>query len=174
MYLWGTVAGGQCDQIGLFIALWTTFQSQWQKLFAQIIHIFCNFCKGVKIYHYSSAINFRQLLWTFGDFLLVTLQVALLRILSLYVSRLALSRCVVRLQCCYLLMFMYRILFSRLWPLRAFADLRQFELLGRCVLKFGEGLGSAFEFVGKFESTWYAVVVWVLKTRRLIFYRMDA
>ena len=34
MYLWGTVAGGQCDQIGLFIALWTTFQSQWQELFA--------------------------------------------------------------------------------------------------------------------------------------------
>ena len=32
-----------------------------------------NFCKGVKIYHFSSEINFGQLLWTFGDFYLVTL-----------------------------------------------------------------------------------------------------
>ena len=31
------------------------------------------FCKGVKIYHFSSEINFGQLLLTFGDFLLVTL-----------------------------------------------------------------------------------------------------
>ena len=27
-----------------------------------------NFCKGVKIYHFSSEIIFGQLLWTFGDF----------------------------------------------------------------------------------------------------------
>ena len=27
-----------------------------------------NFCKVVKIYHFSSEIIFRQLLWTFGDF----------------------------------------------------------------------------------------------------------
>ena len=32
-----------------------------------------NFCKGVKIYHFSSEILFGQLLWTFGDILLVTL-----------------------------------------------------------------------------------------------------
>ena len=32
-----------------------------------------NFCKGVKIYHYSNEIIFRQLLWKFGDFFLVTL-----------------------------------------------------------------------------------------------------
>ena len=32
-----------------------------------------NFCKGVKIYHFSSEIIFRQLLPTFGDFFLVTL-----------------------------------------------------------------------------------------------------
>ena len=31
------------------------------------------FCKGVKIYHFSSEINFGQLLQTFGDFFLVTL-----------------------------------------------------------------------------------------------------
>ena len=33
-----------------------------------------NFCKCVKIYHFSSEIIFRQLLSTFGDFLLVTLK----------------------------------------------------------------------------------------------------
>ena len=32
-----------------------------------------NFCKGVKIYHFSREIVFGQLLWTFGDFFLVTL-----------------------------------------------------------------------------------------------------
>ena len=31
------------------------------------------FCKGVKIYHFYSAINFGQLLQTFDDFFLVTL-----------------------------------------------------------------------------------------------------
>ena len=33
------------------------------------------FCKGVKIFHFSSEIIFGQLLWTFGYFLLVTLVV---------------------------------------------------------------------------------------------------
>ena len=32
-----------------------------------------NFCKGVKIYHFSIEIIFGQLLLTFGDFFLVTL-----------------------------------------------------------------------------------------------------
>ena len=32
-----------------------------------------NFCKGVKIFHFSSEIIFGQLLQSFGDFLLVTL-----------------------------------------------------------------------------------------------------
>ena len=32
-----------------------------------------NFCKGVKIHHFSSDIIFRQLLYTFGNFFLVTL-----------------------------------------------------------------------------------------------------
>ena len=36
-----------------------------------------NFCKGVKIYHLSSEINFGQLLLTFGNFYLVTLVAAL-------------------------------------------------------------------------------------------------
>ena len=32
-----------------------------------------NFCKGVKVYHFSIEIIFGQLLQTFGDFYLVTL-----------------------------------------------------------------------------------------------------
>ena len=32
-----------------------------------------NLCKGVEIYHFSSKIIFGQVLWTFGDFFLVTL-----------------------------------------------------------------------------------------------------
>ena len=36
----------------------------------------CNFCKGVKICHFSSEIIFRQPLQTFGDFFLVTLIVS--------------------------------------------------------------------------------------------------
>ena len=34
-----------------------------------------NFCKGVKINHFSCEITFGQLLWTFGYFFLVTLGV---------------------------------------------------------------------------------------------------
>ena len=34
-----------------------------------------NFCKGFKIYHFFSEINFGQLLQTFGDFFLVTLDI---------------------------------------------------------------------------------------------------
>ena len=37
-----------------------------------------NFRKGVKIYHFSSEIMFRQLLQTFGNFFLVTLTLVLL------------------------------------------------------------------------------------------------
>ena len=33
---------------------------------------FGKFCKGAKIYHFSSEIILKQLLWTFGDFFLVT------------------------------------------------------------------------------------------------------
>ena len=36
--------------------------------------LLANFRKGAKIIHFSSEIIFGQLLWTFGDFYLVTLQ----------------------------------------------------------------------------------------------------
>ena len=63
----------QCDQIGQFIGLWTSFESLWQQLICQNLPhskvIFVN----VKIYHFSCEINLRQLLYTFSDFFLVTL-----------------------------------------------------------------------------------------------------
>ena len=63
----------QCDKIWQFITLWATFQSPGQQLFCRNCqHILGNFCKGVKIFHYSREIPFGQLLQTFGDFLLFT------------------------------------------------------------------------------------------------------
>ena len=64
--------GVQCDQIGRFITLWGTFQ-----LFCPNCQtILGHFCKFVKIFHFTSKILFGRLLWTFGDFLLVTLLVS--------------------------------------------------------------------------------------------------
>ena len=40
---------------------------------AQMPTFLGNFCKGVKLFHNSCEIIFWQHLWTFGDFLLVTL-----------------------------------------------------------------------------------------------------
>ena len=68
--------GDQCDQIGQFITIWATFQSSWQQLFCHKSPTFLgNFCNGVKIFNFTSKILFWQLLWTLGDFLLVTLMV---------------------------------------------------------------------------------------------------
>ena len=66
----------QCDQIGRFIGLWATF---FLKPLATIhlpksLTFFSNFCKVVKIYPFSGEIIFGQLLKTFGEFFLVTLQ----------------------------------------------------------------------------------------------------
>ena len=53
----------QCDQIWRFFGLWATFESLWQQLICPNLPSFLsNFCKGVKIYHFSSEIIFRQLL----------------------------------------------------------------------------------------------------------------
>ena len=47
----------QCDQIGQFITLWATFHSPWQQLICpNCPHNLPNFCKGVKIYPFSSEI----------------------------------------------------------------------------------------------------------------------
>ena len=49
----------QCDQIERFIGLWATFQSPWQQLFCpKCQHILGNFCKFVKIFHFTCKILF--------------------------------------------------------------------------------------------------------------------
>ena len=58
----------QCDQIRRFIGLRASFNSLWQQLIWPNCPHFRQFCKGVKICHFSS-----QLLETSGDFFLVTL-----------------------------------------------------------------------------------------------------
>ena len=63
------IYGDQCDQIGQFIVRWAAFHSLWQQLICpNCPYNLPNFYKGVKIYHFSIEIIFRQLLWTFGDF----------------------------------------------------------------------------------------------------------
>ena len=44
------------------------FKAFGNNLFAKISHILRHFCKGVKIYHFSSEIIFGQLYLTFVDF----------------------------------------------------------------------------------------------------------
>ena len=65
----GSGAANQGDQIGRFITLWATFQSQWQQLFCpNFQHILGNLCKFVKIFHFSSKFflgNFYRHLATF-------------------------------------------------------------------------------------------------------------
>ena len=53
--------GEQCDQIGQFIGLWASFF--WQQFILPKSPTYLgNFCKGVKIYQFSSEIIFGQLL----------------------------------------------------------------------------------------------------------------
>jgi len=49
------------------------FKASGSNYFDQIAHALANFCKGVKIFHFSSGIIFGQLFQIFGDFILVTL-----------------------------------------------------------------------------------------------------
>ena len=62
----------QCDQIGRFFALWATIFGSNQ--FPKSPTFLGNFCKGVKIIHFSIEIIVGQLLQTFGNFYLVVLQ----------------------------------------------------------------------------------------------------
>ena len=50
------------------------FKASGSNDFAQIAHVLGNFCKGVKIFHFSSGIIFGPILQTFGNFLQVTLR----------------------------------------------------------------------------------------------------
>ena len=77
----------QCDQIGRFFPFGQLFKACGSNYFAQIAHIFRQFfCKDVKIFHFSSEIIFWQILWTFVNFLLVTLLLSLLPSPSLSLS----------------------------------------------------------------------------------------
>ena len=48
------------------------FKAGGNNYFAQIAHILGNFCKSVKIFHFSSEIIFGRLLYTFGNILVKT------------------------------------------------------------------------------------------------------
>ena len=64
----------QCDQIWRFIGLWATFKSSLAPInLPKSLTFLGNFCKGVKIFNFSTEIIFGQLLFRFGDFFLVTL-----------------------------------------------------------------------------------------------------
>ena len=49
-------------RLGNFLPFGQIFKAFGNTYFAQISHILRQFCKGVKIYHLSSEIIFRQLL----------------------------------------------------------------------------------------------------------------
>ena len=57
------IDGEQCDQIGQFIGIWASFLKPLATInLPKSFTFFGNFCKGVKIYQFSSEIVFGQLL----------------------------------------------------------------------------------------------------------------
>ena len=59
----------QCDQMWRFIGLWATFLKPQATInLPKSLTFLGNFCKGVKMSHFSSEIIFRQLLQTIRDF----------------------------------------------------------------------------------------------------------
>ena len=56
------VATGIVTRLGDFLHFEQLFKAPGNNYFAQIAHILGNFCKGVKIFHFSSGIIFGQLL----------------------------------------------------------------------------------------------------------------
>ena len=60
-------------RLGIFLHFWQLFKALATINLPKSPTFLGNFCKGVKIFHFSSEINFGQLLQTFGDFSLVTL-----------------------------------------------------------------------------------------------------
>ena len=76
--LWTTLA---CDmssvtRLGDLLHFGQLSKACGSNYFAQIAHILGNFCKCVKMFHFYCEIIFGQLLYTFGDFLLVTLDMS--------------------------------------------------------------------------------------------------
>ena len=72
-----TVSYFQCDQIGRFFGPGQLFEAMGIINLPKSLTFLGNFCKGVKIFNFSSEIIFGQLLKTFGDFLLVTLDLTM-------------------------------------------------------------------------------------------------
>ena len=68
-----TIAGDQCVQIGRFLHFGRLLKRLATINLPKSLTFLGNFCKGLKIYHFSSEIIFVQLLLTFGNFFLVTL-----------------------------------------------------------------------------------------------------
>ena len=60
-------------RLGVFLHFGQLFKSLATINLPKSLTFLGNFCKGVKIYHFSSEIIFGQLLHRFGDFYLVTL-----------------------------------------------------------------------------------------------------
>ena len=72
-YTVSTCIASSVTRLGNFVHFGQLFKAFGNNLFVQISYILRHFCKGVKIYHFSSEIIFGQLLQTFGNFYLVTL-----------------------------------------------------------------------------------------------------
>ena len=60
-------------RLGDLLQVGQLFKASGSNHFDRIAHVLSNFCKGVKIFQFSSRIIFGQLLQIFGNFLLVTL-----------------------------------------------------------------------------------------------------
>ena len=69
----GTQVGTSVTRLGDFCTLGNFFKPLATINLPNSLTFLGNFCKGIKIYHFSSEIIFGQLLQTFGDFYLVTL-----------------------------------------------------------------------------------------------------
>ena len=61
-------------RLGALLHFGQLFKAYGNNYFTQIIHMFIQFLKGFKNFHFSSEIIFGQLLQALGDFLLVTLE----------------------------------------------------------------------------------------------------
>ena len=93
----------QCDQIGRFFCTLGNFFKPLATInLPKSLTFLGNFCKGIKIYHFSSEIIFGPLLQTFGDFYLVTLQSHVTFCLYLVNHRITVSQFLLQNSKCFL------------------------------------------------------------------------
>ena len=67
------LVGCSVTRLGDLLHFGQLFKARGNNNLTQIAHILGNFCKGIEIFNFSCEIIFGQLLYTFGDYLLVTL-----------------------------------------------------------------------------------------------------